>query len=60
MVHSGNSYLSPVLGLIYIRIAECAFPTSAWWVEMWVFWYVRGEDGRDLVKDGMWTGEVCV
>lgn len=55
-----HSYLCPVLGPKYNRVAESEFPTSAWQVEMWVFRDVYGEEERDLVKDGLWTGEMSM
>lgn len=55
-----HSYLCPLLGPKYNSVAESVFPTSAWQVEMWVFQDVYGEEERDLVKNGMWTGEICM
>lgn len=53
-----HSYPCPVLDPKYNRVAESVFPTSAWQVGMWVFRDVYGEEERDSVKDGMWTGEM--
>lgn len=55
-----HSYLCPVLGPKYNRVAESEFPTSARQVEMWVFRDVYREEERDLVKDGLWTGKMSV
>jgi len=57
-VNFGDGYLSPVLGPRHVRVAERAFFTSVWLVEMWIFQDVHPEEDRDLVEERTWSGKV--